>query len=141
MRRIIDGTAYDTDTGELIMEVGFNDAHPDEGQRLYRTRNGAFFLWEQYVTPSYRAGQDIVPLSDAKTQEWLEKYGNELVEKYFGEMPEGGAAERRITLRMPSNLGERLNRLAESNNVSVNRYIVRCLERCVAQDGQPVIPV
>jgi hypothetical protein len=102
---------------------------------------GAFFLWEQCVTPSYRAAVDLFPLSDEKAQEWMEEHANELVEKYFGEMPEGGAAERRITLRMPSNLGERLNRLADGNNISVNRYIVRCLERCVAQDGQPVIPV
>jgi hypothetical protein len=31
---------------------------------------------------------------------------NHLVEQYFGPMPEGGAAERRLTIRIPANLAE-----------------------------------
>ena len=38
---MIEGTAYDTDTGELIHAVQ-ND-HLEEAESLYRTRNGAFF--------------------------------------------------------------------------------------------------
>lgn len=144
MRRIKEGVAYDTNTGELIKEVGFNDAYPDQGQRLYRTRSGAFFVWEQYVVETYggyRAEEDIAPVSDEQAQQWLEKYGNELVEKYFGEMPEGGAAERRMTLRLPNNVATRIEALAKAKDMSASRYIRLCLESCIAQDGQHAIPV
>jgi hypothetical protein len=144
MRRIIEGVAYDTETGDMIKQVGFNDAYPDQGQRLYRTRNGAFFVWEVYPIETYRGGrtqEDITPVSDEKAYEWLVTNGNELVEKYFGEMPEGGAAERRMTLRLPNNLATRIEALAKENQMTVSRYIRGCLERCAAVDGKPVVPV
>ena len=140
MRKIISGTAYDTDTGELIKEVGFHDGCEDQGLRLYRTRNGAFFLWEQYITPSYRAAHDIMPLADEEAQQWLEKYGNELVETYFGAMPEGGTAERRMTLRLPHNLAVRLEAIAEEKKLSLSRYIRGCLEKSAKEDGK-VAPI
>ena len=137
MRRIKNGTAYDTDTGELIKEVGFNDASPDQGERLYRTRNGAFFLWAQYLTPGYNVATDIFPLADEDAQKWLEKYADNLVEQYFGEMPEGGAAERRLTLRIPNNLATRIEEIAEAQKIPLSRYMRRCLERCATEDGKP----
>ena len=114
---------------------------PAERIHLYRTRHGAFFLWEQYVTPADNLAHEIVPFTDEKAQEWLEKHANELVEQYFGEMPEGGAAERRLTLRLPNNLAKKLEEIAESKGLPVNRYINRCLEECAAEEGKtaPVI--
>lgn len=141
VRRIFDGTAYDTDTAELIVERGGHEHTPENVGRLYRTRNGAYFLWAQYLTPGYRVAKDITPFSDEQAKKWLEANANELVEKYFGRMPEAGAAERRLTLRLPNNLARRLETLASARDISMNLYIVRCLERCAAQDGQPVIPV
>lgn len=138
MRKIKNGTAYDTDTAELIVERGFDDRFPDQGARLHRTRNGAYFLWAQYITPGYRAAVDITPFTDEEAKRWLEENANELVEKYFGEMPEGGAAERRFTLRLPNNLAERLETIATEKDVSMNLYIVRSLERAAALDGHPV---
>lgn len=138
MRRIKNGTAYDTETAEPIRQVGFNDASPEEGANLYRTRNGAFFLWAQYYTPGYNTKVDIFPLSDDKAQQWMEEHANELVEKYFGEMPEGGSAERRMTLRLPNNLATRLEEIAAEKNLPLSRYIRRSLERCAKEDGKPV---
>lgn len=135
MRRIIEGTAYDTETGELIKSIQGHSE--DEVATLYRTRNGAFFLLAQYVTFGYRAATEIIPLADEQAQKWLEDNANELVEQYFGEMPEGGAAERRLTLRIPSNLAKRLEAIAKSKEMPLNRYMNRCLERCAAEDGNP----
>jgi predicted HicB family RNase H-like nuclease len=140
MRRIINGKAYDTETGELVVERG----NGDEVEVLYRTRNGAYFLWEQYLIPDgygfYDAAHKIIPFEDEQAKRWLEANANEFVEEYFGEMPEGGAAERRLTLRLPNNLARRLETLAAAKGISMNRHIVACLERCAAQDGQPVVP-
>ena len=138
MRKIIAGTAYDTETADLITTA---HGHSDDVASLYRTRNGAFFLWFQYVTPGYTVRVELEPFDDEKARKWLEDNANDLVEKYFGEMPDGGAAERRLTLRMPNNLAERLEGIAKSKDVSLNRHIVRCLERCAAEDGKPVAPV
>jgi predicted DNA binding CopG/RHH family protein len=138
MRRIIDGTAYDTETAELIVERGGYEHAPEELAQLYRTRNGAFFLWCRYVTPGLNVAVEIVPFEDEKARKWLEDNANELVEKYFGEMPEGGAAERRMTLRIPSNLAKRVEEIALAQKLTMTRYITRCLERCAAEDGKPI---
>jgi predicted HicB family RNase H-like nuclease len=138
MRRIIKGTAYDTDTAELIIKVdGDWRINPEETASLYRTRNGAFFLWAQYVTPAYDVATGIFPYTDEQAQKWLEDNANHLVEKYFGEMPDGGAAERRMTLRIPNNLATRLEEIAEDKKMSLSRYMRRCLERCAIEDGKP----
>jgi len=139
MRKIIDGTAYDTETAALIKTThGHPEIAPEEVATLYQTRNGAFFLWSQYVTPSYDVAVGIFPLTDGKAQKWLEDHANELVEQYFGEMPEGGAAERRLTLRIPNSLAKSLEAIAQSKEMPLNRYMNRCLERCAAEDGKPM---
>jgi predicted HicB family RNase H-like nuclease len=47
--------------------------------------------------------------------------------------------ERRITLRMSNNLAERLKTIARSKKkLSLNRHIVRCLEKYAKEDGKPV---
>jgi len=140
MRRIIDGTAYDTETAELIKQIWY-DEEQAETNILYRTRLGAFFYWQRYYTPGYILKEEITAITDDQAQKFLEQYGNELVEWYFGEMPEGGSAERRLTLRMPNNLANRLEEIAKVKATSLNRYINRCLERCAAEDGRPITVV
>jgi predicted DNA binding CopG/RHH family protein len=136
VRRIIDGTAYDTETAALIEKI-WGQSDNGEAAALYQTRNGAFFLWIQYLTPGYNIAVEITPLTDEKAQKWLEDNANELVEQYFGKMPDGGAAERRFTLRIPNNLAKRLEAIAQSKEMPLNRYVNRCLERCAAEDGKP----
>jgi hypothetical protein len=145
MRRVIKGKAYDTETGELLVERPVRDPEGEDVWRLYRTRNGSYFLWVQYLIldgyGAYDVAHKIIPFEDEEAKSWLETNANELVETYFGEMPEGGAAERRLTLRLPNNLAQRLETLAAAKGISMNRHIVACLERCAAQEGQPIIPI
>ena len=63
MRRIIDGTAYDTETAELI-KMAQDPGDPTDVGVLYRTRHGAFFLWAQYPTPGCNVAVDIFPFTD-----------------------------------------------------------------------------
>ena len=78
-----------------------------------------------------------MPLSDVDAQALLEKRANHLVEQYFGPFPEGGVAERRLTIRVPANLAERMETAASAKSLSLNAYAMRCFEQCVAKDGQP----
>lgn len=133
MKRILDGKSYNTDTATEIVTP-----EPDEWGRywgLYQTRHGAFF---EVVQDNCTGFPEIYPLTDPEAQAKLEKYANpKLVEQYFGPMPEGGAAERRLTIRVPVNLADRIEIVAKAKGLSLNSYVMRCFERCAAQDGQP----
>ena len=69
-----------------------------------------------------------------EAQAWLEKtcFMPEVIEAEFGEMPEAGDAEARITLRMPETLRRRIAGLAKERDQSLNAWIIRCLEGCSA---------
>jgi|SRR5271166_5384141 len=146
MKRIINGITYNTDTATRV--TGEDDpAWTGTWWDLYQTRHGAFFRimgrWSgpSAVTVPYRGEPDeITPLTDQEAQAIVEKYANHLVEKYFGRMPEYGAAERRLTIRIPGNLAERMDDAAKSKGLSLNSYAMRCFEQCAAQDGQPRFP-
>jgi predicted HicB family RNase H-like nuclease len=133
MKRIINGKTYNTDTAT---QVAYSEnKYSDAWAGLYQTRHGAFFL--------IRVGHDgdgEKPLTDTEAQEYLEKYHNHLVEQYFGPMPEGGAAERRLTIRIPGNLADRVDAAAQALGLSLNSYAMRCFECCTMADGQPRQP-
>lgn len=54
----------------------------------------------------------------------------QLIEKHFGEQPEAGESESRITVRIPDSLKSRIEALAAENKQSLNAWIMRCLETC-----------
>ena len=93
---------------------------------LYQTRHGAFF---KVLVDHDGETTTWTPLSDAEAQTLLEERANHLVEKYFGPMPEGGAAERRLTIRIPGNLADRIETAAKEKNLSLNNVAMRCFEQ------------
>jgi hypothetical protein len=129
MKRIIDGKSYNTDTATCIAQVVRDH---DDFECLYQTRHGAFFRYGCDET-----GHGILPATDAEAQAFLEKHANHLVEQYFGPMPEAGAAERRLTIRIPGNLADRVESAARARGLSLNSYAMRCFEQQVAADGVP----
>lgn len=142
MKRIINGKTYNVHTATTVFEDGPAITNPTGASAaywgLYQTRHGEFFKIKVN-----HDGEEILefgPVTDAEAQGLLEKHANHLVEQYFGEMPEGGAAERRLTIRIPGNLADRLETVAKAQGQSVNTYAMRCFERCVAADGQPAVP-
>ena len=96
VKRIIDGQTYDTETATLVHNRTWAGDLVYEG--LYQTRHGAFFLWWYDDDVG-----DIKPMSDEEAQKWLETHGDAVaaLEQFFGDFPEAGAAERRITLPPP----------------------------------------
>lgn len=136
MKRIINGKSYNTDTATEIVAT----EHPDSGGwwALYQTRHGAFF--EVRVDHGGEDVLDFRPMTDEKALEIVQKRAPHLVDQYFGLFPEGGAAERRMTIRVPENLAERIERAAAAKSLSLNSYAMRCLEQCVAADGHPKQP-
>lgn len=136
MKRIIDGKTYNTDTATRVAEGGPPDPSDLAGWELYQTRHGAFFM----VTVDHD-GEDmrIKPYGDDEAQKFLEKHANHVLEEVFGPFPEAGASERRLTIRVPGNLADRVEAVAKARGLSLNSYAMRCLERCAAADGQPPV--
>jgi predicted HicB family RNase H-like nuclease len=126
-KRIIDGKSYNTDTAALVHEWR-NDPTEMQYEGLYQTKHGAFFL--SWYDDFHEAG-GIKPMSDDEAQKWLEKRDASaaVIEQYFGTFPEAGAAESRITLRLPGNLFNRVSASATAAKLSMNTYIMRVLER------------
>jgi predicted HicB family RNase H-like nuclease len=127
IKRIIGGKAYNTDTSALVHEV-FDEINLSWYDALYQTKHGAFFT---YSIDQERDAVGVKPLSDDEAQKWLEdrEVDAAVIEQYFGAFPEGGAAESRITLRLPGNLYHRVSASAETANLSLNTYIMRLIER------------
>lgn len=127
MKRIIDGKTYNTETSTKI-DAEWQHPQSPTFNDLYQTRHGAYFR-------SY--GDDEIwqlqPLTPQQAQAWMESHSDpELLEQHFGEQPEAGESESRLTVRIPDALKVRIEAAAETNNQSLNAWIMRCLERAVA---------
>ena len=132
VKRIIDGKTYNTETATVIFRSWHE--YSDTGVVVYQTRNGAFFSYEQDYDPSDWC---LRPLTDLEAQALLEKWGaTDALENCFGSFPEAGAAETRLTIRIPGNLANRVEAIAKSKGLSVNSYAMRCFEKCVTDDGR-----
>lgn len=132
-KRIIDGKTYNTETATLLGHREASD-NPFE-ERLFKNRNGAFFL--HVFNDTGWDYETIHPLNPMAAQLWMEGHcPAEALEAEFGEMPEAGDSEARITLRIPESLRRRAATLAEARNQSLNAWILRCLESCVAGANQ-----
>jgi predicted HicB family RNase H-like nuclease len=136
MKRIINGKTYNTATATDVFSDGDDSSGAWWG--LYQTRYGEFF--KVVIDHGGEAELEFRPVTDSEAQELLERHANHLVEQYFGEFPEGGAAERRLTIRIPGNLADRLEAAAKSKDQSLNTYAMRCFERGVTADGQSAMP-
>ena len=125
MKRIIDGKSYNIHTATRV--TGGEAGEPSMGWwGLYQTRHGAFF---QVIVDHDGESTKFTPLEDVEAQAVLEKHANHLVEQYFGTMPEYGAAERRLTIRVPGNLADRIETTAKEKGFSLNSLAMRCFEQ------------
>jgi len=130
-KRIIDGKTYNTETATLLGRWEPDDS-PIE-QALFKTRHGAYFL---YFFLDTEPDQGIAPLEPEAAQKWMEQHCRaEMIEAEFGEMPEAGDPEARITLRIPETLRKRVAVIAQDRNQSLNAWILRCIER--AAEAEP----
>jgi hypothetical protein len=151
VKRIIDGKTYNTDTSTLIARSDYEEINYDEvviaryAYSLYQTRGGAFFI--DTATTTNR--------KDPRTEEWAEVErhefgamtreeaarwvltGNnvELLHDVFGEPPEAveeAAPGSTVYLRIPTSLKEQMEAAAVAQKLSVNSWLMRCAEGCIA---------
>jgi predicted HicB family RNase H-like nuclease len=134
VKRIIDGQTYNTETATEVIG-GDNSEYSSAWWALYQTRAGVFF--KVVIDHDGETVLDFRGLSDEQAAKLVAERAPHLLEKYFaGMFPEAGSAERRLTVRLPINLAKRVEAAASAKGASVNAYVMRALERSVAQDGQ-----
>ena len=129
-KRIINGRTYNTETATLLGYGGDPNAPFD--QALFKTRFGAYFFYFL----EHDCTEHIEPAEPQRAQEWMEKNcSSDNIEAEFGEMPEAGDPEARVTLRIPESLRRRAANIAEARDQSLNAWLLRCIERGVS-DGE-----
>jgi predicted DNA binding CopG/RHH family protein len=132
MKRIIDGVTYDTDTATRVFSESHGHHMSGAWWSMHQTRHGAFF---NVICDHDGETISFEPLTDQEAQKILERHANHLLEQYFGPFPEYGSAEKRLTVRMPIGLYRRIESAATAQNLDVNKYIQRSLEKATAADG------
>lgn len=131
MKRIIDGKTFNTETATRVAGAPEDYHHPEEFDLLYQTRHGAFFRHYGGLTNQRDDYEVLKPTTPEEAKAWLESHDFvDEIEALFGEQPEAGEAESRITVRIPDSLKTRIEGLAAANKQSMNAWIMRCLETC-----------
>jgi hypothetical protein len=88
VKRVIQGTTYDTDTS-VEVTGGDNSPNSNAWWALYRTQQGVFF--KVVIDHDGLTINEFRPLTDTQARAILEKHANQLVENYFGSMPEASS--------------------------------------------------
>lgn len=151
MKRIINGVTYNIETAAVVAHYRWDDAAGQQSiehkATLYQTRGGAFFLvdeWED-ARKDPRTGEWVSKTKtefEALTREEVDELvantdGLEIVDNSVLEDPPEATAETSpeatIYARVPVALKRRLDEAARAEGQSINAYVTRCLERCMAR--------
>jgi hypothetical protein len=143
VKMVINGKAYNTATASLIFYTKGEDEPIETGHglylpgafELYRNRHGVFFIVKRDVHRNYHDDygfeDELRPISDKEALGLMEKYCQDEIEHYFGEIPEAGDNEVRVALRLPYFLNEKAKKIAKEKNLSLNVWLNRIIKAAV----------
>ena len=143
MKRIIDGKTYNTDSSTVVADGTWHDENQDLAieTKVYQNRAGIYFAVEQH--------KQVWRDRDGKTQErtwseWTALEDEEAATKFcedsaltiylgFDAVPEAGdmSETETIYVRVPRFLKLAVEAQAKAEDVSINLFAMRCLERCI----------
>jgi hypothetical protein len=146
MKRVIDGVTYNTDTSTHVATARWNGYRQTDWRNempiefegdLYLSRGGAFFV--VITEPENEETRPVFePMSREQAEKWVMEGDVELFdESVFTAPPEAtgeGETEATIYIRLPRPLKERIETAAQGEGVSLNAWVMRCVERCAAPD-------
>jgi hypothetical protein len=145
MKRILDGTIYDTETSVAIArkEYGADDHNMQASEStLYQTQGGALFRYDQESWVARHRGvwderkkHNFVPMSWDEAYEWLMTGDVEILTDVFPELSEAdanvGSSMTTMYLRVSHALKNAIEETAKQDNKSASEWIVQSLERLV----------
>jgi len=140
MKRIIEGTTYNTETSTVVMRYSFSDPYDrDILVEVYQTRAGNFF-------GVHHAGSGREPSIETLSRDELAKviaeagksFRNvEIIDEQAITPPPEDESEKSpsvsMFIRVPEGLRRRAQEAASEREQSVNAYVTRCLENCLTE--------
>lgn len=145
MKRVIEGKTYNTDTATIVASYEYTDEKENEVTvGLYQTRGGAFFGVHSWVEEDSegdpRRRFEFEPFSRRDIDRLISGQfavgGIEIIDERALTLPPEAEAEEEpsttIYFRLPSSLKGRVEVLAKEAGLSVNAWMLRCVERCAA---------
>lgn len=139
MNKVIKGKRYDTNTAKAVVTYSADCPASDFSyyrETLYQKRTGEFFLHgrgnsaskyaESCGQNSWMSGEEIVPITTAKAQEWVEKHFDaDIYEKIFGKVEEEKTA---LKLSLDTTTVADLKRIAVAKNMTASELVARLIE-------------
>ena len=137
MKKIIEGSKYDTSTAKLMGSDSFSNnrdfSHWSEA--LYRTKSGKYFLhgeggpMTKYSVSTgqnqWSGGERIIPMDRSSAMAWAEEHlDGDDYEKIFGAVEDG---TEQINITVSTWLKSKLWAIAEERRVTVNVLIIEIL--------------
>lgn len=132
MKKIINGSRYDTDTAKHIGSAS-STALPGDfdywESDLYRTKAGKYFLYRQgfgYPVEDNHLGfgSEIIPLDESTARQWAEKcLDADKYEAAFGAVTE----DARFTVVLPESLLDKLDARKAADNKSRSEIVIAAL--------------
>ena len=162
MKRILNGTTYNTETSTRVAFAGVEENFDFEADEiLYMTRGGNFFI--HFEDMGDKVASDIVAsgkvavddygeaiwgdLNLDEIHDWCQRYNVTIIDPnlfpgasdtsgtirpFYGEDLEGT-----IYLRVPGSLKRRIEDAAKAESQSVNAWTMRCVENCLEERQKP----
>ena len=144
MKRVIDGRSYNTDTAVVIARYGYRDEKGhDVLVDIYQNRGGAFFevhRWEELDINEERVARVYFEATSRHLIEeliaghYVTRDGVEILDEQALAAPPEAEAEGEpaatIYFRLPPALKSRVETMAKAAGLSVNAWMLRCVERC-----------
>lgn len=142
MKKVIDGSLYNTDTakklGECSSNVGRNDFKWYE-EELYRTKSGKYFLYgkgnamshysERVGDNSWGSGSHIEPMSVVAAMKWAEEsLTADEYSEIFGEPDEASDEREALNVSLPKDLKNKLGKMRSESGKSISKIIEEVLE-------------
>lgn len=157
MKRVIDGTAYNTETASYIVgkrthesfdraqdyletegQLGeeFNQSRVHIHTGLLQTPGGDFFLLNEWIDPLVISGEaadlsgfsKIIPLSKQQAVSWVKQEIPDYAEEISARIEEPAGKPSVITLRVPVNLKLKIDHAAKTLDKSVNSLVMEMIE-------------
>lgn len=146
MKRIVNGTTYNTDTSTALARCEFE---PDSDgvetvETLYLTRGGAYFIDQENTRTIWnererenetKVTNTFIPESPETAHKWMMTAPNvEVFRNPFEDPPEAEAEAEpgaTIYIRVPAALKRNVDDAAKAAKVSGNVWTMRCVEKCL----------
>lgn len=145
MKRVVGGITFNTDTATRVADVLFNDEKSGTVTHaaLYQTPLGVFFALDA-ITTSYRGPNlqlqkrtiyewhDVGNSSQARA--WAERYGMTIIHDLDDISFKSHRADKFTSLyiRLPPSLKVAVEEKARATGLSVNTFVMRCVEDLLA---------